>query len=60
MNVLILNVLNCIKRVQNNIIDMKTINLDILVSDHTGGYRFSKDFYIHPGKGGEIDEEMIR
>lgn len=39
---------------------MKTINLDILVSDYTGGYRFSKDLYIHPGKGGDIDEEMIR
>ncbi len=39
---------------------MKTINLDILVSDYTGGYRFSKDFYIHPGKGGDVDEEMIR
>lgn len=39
---------------------MKTINLDILVSDYTGGFRFSKDLYVHPGKGGEIDEEMIR
>lgn len=38
---------------------MKTINLDILVSDYTGGYRFSKDFYIHPSKG-DVDEEMIR
>ena len=39
---------------------MKTINLDILVSDYSGGYRLSKDLYIHPGKGGDVDEEMIR
>lgn len=39
---------------------MKTINLDILVSDYEGGYRFSKDLYIHPGKGENVDEEMIR
>lgn len=39
---------------------MKAINLDILVTDYTGGYRFTKDLYIHPGKGGEVDTEMIR
>ena len=39
---------------------MKTINLDIQVTDYNGGYRFTKDLYIHPGHGGEIDTEMIR
>lgn len=39
---------------------MKTINLDILIRDYTGGKRFSHDFYVHPGKGANTDEEMIR
>ncbi|MDE5586033.1 MAG: helix-turn-helix domain-containing protein [Muribaculaceae bacterium] len=39
---------------------MKTINLDILVSDYTGGHRFSKDLYVHPGRGEAADEGMLR
>ena len=39
---------------------MKTINLDILVSDYTGGHRFSKDLYVHPGRGEAADECMFR
>ena len=39
---------------------MKAINLDILVSDYSGGCRFSKDFYVHPGKGEAVEKEMMR
>ncbi|MDE6668914.1 MAG: helix-turn-helix domain-containing protein [Muribaculaceae bacterium] len=39
---------------------MKTINIDILVSDYTGGCRFSKDLYVYPGKGEDTDEGMMR